>query len=162
MGDYFQPPGSPINASINIPPTLAALATQSQYSLASFTTDPVSQYITASFDERGEMGGKRRKLPHERAGWKEMDENPAPKKRRSGRKSESGAEGQGGDGPTDAMHQHQPGVDFGVGQDTSTIGAPGGSFDEMAAVGGIPQSINEGEDQGQQSRAYRKAMTEAE
>jgi hypothetical protein len=30
--------------------------------------------------DRGEMGGKRRKAPHERAGWKEMDDE----KRRDG------------------------------------------------------------------------------
>lgn len=32
--------------------------------------------------DRGEMGGKRRKPPHERAGWKEMDDEKRGEKRR--------------------------------------------------------------------------------
>lgn len=43
------------------------------------------------------MGGKRRKLPHERAGWKEMDMDPTPRKRgRRGANEPAGAAGASG------------------------------------------------------------------
>jgi hypothetical protein len=39
------------------------------------------------------MGGKRRKLPHERAGWKEMDREPRTKRKRGPRRQGSEMEG---------------------------------------------------------------------
>ncbi|WWC89563.1 uncharacterized protein L201_004487 [Kwoniella dendrophila CBS 6074] len=64
-----------------IPSSLARLASQTISSLS--LPDPnilngqevIEQAaLLADYGDRGEMGGKRRKLPHERAGWKEMDE----------------------------------------------------------------------------------------
>ena len=104
---------SPPNASINIPPSLAQLASQSSItiSIPSFASDFNTQHVTASFDERGEMGGKRRKLPHQRAGWKEMDEEPKLKRRRGGRKAANTSgddQGQGTEG-VDMMHHQSQG-----------------------------------------------------
>lgn len=73
---------SPVNASIPIPAALQALASSTQpisvpsYDMTEFTGEQVS--------DRGEMGGKRKKQPHERAGWKEMDEQGLLKKRSTG------------------------------------------------------------------------------
>lgn len=52
---------------------------------------------TDDYGERGEMGGKRRKLPHERAGWKEMDEGSRKRgKRGVPRGAASSSAGQAG------------------------------------------------------------------
>lgn len=55
------------------------------------------------------MGGKRRKLPHQRAGWKEMDQEPKAKRRRGGRKPANTSENEHGQGTegSDMIH-HQP------------------------------------------------------
>ncbi|WRT66165.1 uncharacterized protein IL334_003118 [Kwoniella shivajii] len=86
---------SPPNPSIPIPNSLAKLANQTISSLS--LPDPSILYgqeaveraaLLAHVGDRGEMGGKRRKAPHERAGWKEMDSQPNGAKRRRGRKSD--------------------------------------------------------------------------
>ena len=72
------------------------------------------------YGELGEMGGKRRKAPHDRAGWKEMDENPGKKRR--GRKAREGSGGDPvrhftGPGPTG---REKP--DLGAGDGSSSAG----------------------------------------
>ncbi|WWC93979.1 hypothetical protein V866_000817 [Kwoniella sp. B9012] len=104
---------SPLNPTIPIPNTLARLASQTISNLS--LPDPTllkgqeeieQAALLADEYDRGEMGGKRRKLPHERAGWAEMDQqqqqaqsNPNAAKRRRTRKSDHnptqvGTEGQ--------------------------------------------------------------------
>lgn len=81
--------------------------------------------MTGTFDDRGEMGGKRRKLPHERAGWKEMDEEPKPKKRRGGRRSNSvngnGVTANNGFG-VDVLHHSPVGGMSAMGLDAGSLG----------------------------------------
>lgn len=45
------------------------------------------------YGDRGEMGGKRRKQPHERAGWKEMDEGSRKRGKRGPRGPSAGTPG---------------------------------------------------------------------
>lgn len=103
---------SPQNSSIPIPPALMDIAlTRRPIDLAplAFSKSLVTHTGSGAgigsssggendpYGERGEMGGKRRKLPHERAGWKEMEEvdgEPEPKRRVTAAKS-SGAGGTG-------------------------------------------------------------------
>jgi hypothetical protein len=94
------------------------------------------------------MGGKRRKLPHERAGWKEMDDEPKPKRKRGGRRSENATSvaghvgnGNGNAGNTfgmDMMHQ-SPGGGM------STMGLGDGSLGEAIVDGGALQSEEHGQ-----------------
>jgi hypothetical protein len=44
----------------------------------------MTEFAGEQVSDRGEMGGKRKKQPHERAGWKEMDEQGLLKKRATG------------------------------------------------------------------------------
>ncbi|WVQ82435.1 hypothetical protein IAT38_004563 [Cryptococcus sp. DSM 104549] len=96
---------SPVNPQVAIPPALARLAPQA---LDRLELPPIPPTQTASvidqaaslvdYGERGEMGGKRRKQPHERAGWREMDGGqPSAKRRRGGRKDD-GMVGHDGEG----------------------------------------------------------------
>ncbi|WWC70405.1 uncharacterized protein I206_104355 [Kwoniella pini CBS 10737] len=87
---------SPGNPSIPISNTLARLASETISSLS--LPDPsllngqevIEQAaLLADHTDRGEMGGKRRKLPHERAGWKEMDQNPSGSKRKRSKKNQN-------------------------------------------------------------------------
>ncbi|WOO85567.1 uncharacterized protein LOC62_07G009070 [Vanrija pseudolonga] len=69
-------PASPLDPSIAIPTALsdlAASATDVPY-FAPLPPLPAAEELVLAPD-RGEMGGKRRKAPHERAGWKEMEED---------------------------------------------------------------------------------------
>lgn len=69
-------PASPLDTSIAIPAALselAASATDVPY-FAPLPPLPTAEELVLAPD-RGEMGGKRRKAPHERAGWKEMEED---------------------------------------------------------------------------------------
>lgn len=90
------------------------------------------------------MGGKRRKQPHERAGWKEMDEAPQTKRRRGKGRPARGNGGSGGvsagaglsgddakDLTAAVQAQHIDPTLSGVG-----VGA---SLGEMAAIGNHPQ-----------------------
>ncbi|KAK6910298.1 hypothetical protein I203_104330 [Kwoniella mangroviensis CBS 8507] len=104
---------SPLNPTIPIPNTLARLASQTISNLS--LPDPTllkgqeeieQAALLADQYDRGEMGGKRRKLPHERAGWAEMDQqqqssqsNPNGVKRRRTRKSDHNAVGTEGQYP---------------------------------------------------------------
>ncbi|WVW83687.1 hypothetical protein I302_105708 [Kwoniella bestiolae CBS 10118] len=72
---------SPLNPTIPIPTSLARLASEtiSNLSLPDPSVlsgqDMIEQAALMNDQiDRGEMGGKRRKLPHERAGWVEMDQ----------------------------------------------------------------------------------------
>jgi hypothetical protein len=75
---------SPVDPSIKIDPALEVLAAATGVSEPSY--DPTPAPFTAyppmidDYGALGEMGGKRKKLPHERAGWKEMDD-VGPRKR---------------------------------------------------------------------------------
>lgn len=72
-------PGSPIDASVSIPPALSSVALppidpQNLAPLASLpAVEPFTSPVAVTGD-RGEMGGKRRKQAQDRAGWKEMAE----------------------------------------------------------------------------------------
>ncbi|KAK8864217.1 hypothetical protein IAR55_001463 [Kwoniella newhampshirensis] len=86
------PPGrsaTPPNPSIPIPATLARIASKTTASLeipsGALTSEDALEEPNPypDYGDKGEMGGKRRKQPHERAGWKEMDEKPPGKKRRA-------------------------------------------------------------------------------
>ncbi|WVF71662.1 hypothetical protein IAT40_006470 [Kwoniella sp. CBS 6097] len=87
---------SPPNPGIPLPNSLVRLASQalSNYDLpnmALLTGQQAIEQASLANDlaDRGEMGGKRRKEPHQRAGWKEMDEQPQGVKRRRTRKTDS-------------------------------------------------------------------------
>ncbi|WVQ99226.1 hypothetical protein IAU59_006358 [Kwoniella sp. CBS 9459] len=86
---------SPPNPGIPLPDSLVRLASQalSNYDLPSLALLTGQQAIEQAslvneLADRGEMGGKRRKEPHQRAGWKEMDEQPQGVKRRRTRKAD--------------------------------------------------------------------------
>ena len=85
---HFEPtdedlrPHSPINESVPIPDALKRLAESTQS--VDIPTYDMSEFTTENVSDRGEMGGKRKKQPHERAGWKEMDEQGLLKKRHVG------------------------------------------------------------------------------
>ncbi|GMK57279.1 hypothetical protein CspeluHIS016_0401130 [Cutaneotrichosporon spelunceum] len=72
-------PPSPPDPVVPIPATLAnigaalANATETPFSVTLPPAVGMDEAFTDTLD-RGEMGGKRRKAPHERAGWKEMDD----------------------------------------------------------------------------------------
>ncbi|KLT44226.1 hypothetical protein CC85DRAFT_283741 [Cutaneotrichosporon oleaginosum] len=72
-------PPSPPDSTVPIPTTLAnigaalANATDTPFAVALPPAVGMDEAFTDTLD-RGEMGGKRRKAPHERAGWREMDE----------------------------------------------------------------------------------------
>ncbi|RSH81595.1 hypothetical protein EHS25_006217 [Saitozyma podzolica] len=95
---------SPVDTSVQIPSALAELAASNGPALhldipsADAVIDATFAYN--DYGERGEMGGKRKKAPHERAGWKEMDENRGRKRGRKAGTSQSavGAGGGGGSG----------------------------------------------------------------
>ncbi|BEJ14870.1 hypothetical protein CspHIS471_0406370 [Cutaneotrichosporon sp. HIS471] len=78
-------PPSPPDPTVPIPTTLAnigaalANATDTPFAISLPPAVGMEEAFTDTLD-RGEMGGKRRKAPHERAGWKEMDDE----KRRDG------------------------------------------------------------------------------
>ncbi|OCF42811.1 hypothetical protein I317_03413 [Kwoniella heveanensis CBS 569] len=86
---------SPPIPGIPLPNSLVRLASQalSNYDLPNLALMTGQQAIEQAslaneLAERGEMGGKRRKEPHQRAGWKEMDEQPQGLKRRRTRKAD--------------------------------------------------------------------------
>lgn len=94
---------SPPNTNINIDPALASLAHIASTSRAEYTTPHQENYhLPTSYGGLGEMGGKRKKAPHERAGWNEMQGDPGPKKRGRKKASElplnAEASGSGGEG----------------------------------------------------------------
>ncbi|TXT07173.1 hypothetical protein VHUM_03343 [Vanrija humicola] len=69
-------PASPLDTTIAIPTSLselAATATDVPYFAPLPPLAATEELVLAP--DRGEMGGKRRKAPHERAGWKEMEED---------------------------------------------------------------------------------------
>ena len=73
---------SPPDQTLRIDPALAELASQAPNEGAPQIPAP-SFWLPGSqgdYGALGEMGGKRKKLPHERAGWKEMDEAGAKKR----------------------------------------------------------------------------------
>ncbi|ORY32562.1 hypothetical protein BCR39DRAFT_522856 [Naematelia encephala] len=79
QGGYTGHPPSPPDISVPIPPSLALLAeTAAPHSIPVITPPPGSAGddggIQPDLSAYGEMGGKRKKLPHERAGWAEMGE----------------------------------------------------------------------------------------
>ncbi|TYJ53447.1 hypothetical protein B9479_005944 [Cryptococcus floricola] len=100
-----------------IPPSLNRLASNALSGFHSPALQPLpapvdQAQVAAQMDygDRGEMGGKRRKLPHQRAGWAEMEQQSG-KKRRVSRKSTEGegspVPGQGHDGsPSSGIPQH--------------------------------------------------------
>ncbi|ODN79975.1 hypothetical protein L202_03846 [Cryptococcus amylolentus CBS 6039] len=82
-----------------IPPSLNRLASNALSGFHSPNLQPLpapvdQAQVAAQMDygDRGEMGGKRRKLPHQRAGWAEMEQQSG-KKRRISRKSTEGSPG---------------------------------------------------------------------
>jgi hypothetical protein len=81
---------SPPDPRIAISPALAELATTAP-ALDIPPIAPVAvneaNLLPDDSEMRGEMGGKRRKAPHERAGWKEMDEQRDWKRTRKKRGS---------------------------------------------------------------------------
>ncbi|KAL1405441.1 hypothetical protein Q8F55_009073 [Vanrija albida] len=89
-------PASPLDTSVTIPSALselAASATDVPF-LAPLPPLPAAEEMVLATD-RGEMGGKRRKAPHERAGWKEMEEEAARGEKRL-RTVAAAAAGEGG------------------------------------------------------------------
>ncbi|ODO08958.1 hypothetical protein L198_00697 [Cryptococcus wingfieldii CBS 7118] len=94
-----------------IPPSLNRLASNALSGFHSPSLQPLpapvdQAQVAAQMDygDRGEMGGKRRKLPHQRAGWAEMEQQSG-KKRRISRKSTEGSPGPSGS-PSSAIPQH--------------------------------------------------------
>lgn len=78
-------PASPVDSSVPIPSSLQALATPAPNAPYLAPLPPMSEEFpgeSVSLD-RGEMGGKRRKAPHERAGWKEILEEEERQKMES-------------------------------------------------------------------------------
>lgn len=87
----------------------------------------------------GEMGGKRRKQPHERAGWAELEHEPQGKRRRRGIKDTSGvdalvgpaSDGQGASGghaqDFDPILRDTTQDDMGKGDEGENSDAAGGS-----------------------------------
>lgn len=76
-------PTSPRLSGISVSPALLNLADSVQPILVPRLTDDIDDPELGPTD-RGEMGGKRKKQPHERAGWREMDEQGLLKKRATG------------------------------------------------------------------------------
>ena len=76
---------SPIDPSLAIPSALLELAASTPIHHVP-TPSVVEPHVPDEYSQRGEMGGKRRKAPHERAGWNEMDEQ---RFRKRGRKKQS-------------------------------------------------------------------------
>lgn len=69
------PAASPPDTSVLIPSSLAALAAPAPDAPYLAPLPPMDEFPGAGDTvalDRGEMGGKRRKAPHERAGWKEI------------------------------------------------------------------------------------------
>lgn len=107
----------------------------------------VADYSHLNFpkgEDTGEMGGKRRKLPHERAGWKEMDQEPRTKRKRGGRRAEENANGEGNMGDMGYLtaqvnpKDDQVHMSIGGGNDPSFAGATGegeGSSAQMPSGG---------------------------
>ncbi|WVN88152.1 uncharacterized protein L203_103353 [Cryptococcus depauperatus CBS 7841] len=88
---------SPPNPTVPIPASLSRLATNALSTFHSpavpslpAPVDHVSIATSVDYGDRGEMGGKRRKQPHERAGWADMDKDVGTGKRRRTRKSDGG------------------------------------------------------------------------
>lgn len=76
---------SPVDPSVPIDPQLAALASAAMAHSVEIE-QPVPPFPSASdYGMLGEMGGKRKKLPHERAGWDQLGQPPAKRGRRSER-----------------------------------------------------------------------------
>jgi hypothetical protein len=101
-----------VDTSVQIPSALAELAASNGPALhldipsADAVIDATFAYN--DYGERGEMGGKRKKAPHERAGWKEMDENRGRKRGRKAGTSQSGVGVGGGDGSGSAPNSSGP------------------------------------------------------
>ncbi|RXK40865.1 hypothetical protein M231_01924 [Tremella mesenterica] len=81
---------SPLNPTFTIPPEIAELASRATpvINVEEPTQEISVQTQWSDVAERGEMGGKRKKQPHERAGWKEMDESDGYHRKRTRRKKE--------------------------------------------------------------------------
>ncbi|ORX36832.1 hypothetical protein BD324DRAFT_627336 [Kockovaella imperatae] len=85
---------SPPDTSVKIDPALAEIASQAP--AENLPEIPAPSFWLpdhqGDYGALGEMGGKRKKLPHERAGWKEMDE-AGPRKRGPRKKDASAPSG---------------------------------------------------------------------
>ena len=79
---------SPPDPSVSIPQALVELASTAP-PITSKDRQPVDDFdaVPDELDDRGEMGGKRRKPLHERAGWREMDQQRGQKRVRRRRGS---------------------------------------------------------------------------
>lgn len=87
---------SAVAPAVPIPPSLLQLASTTPALPLDLTEadDIIDAAITyEEYGDRGEMGGKRRKQPHERAGWKEMDEGSRKRSNRGPRGPSGGTPG---------------------------------------------------------------------
>ena len=106
---------SPVDHSLQIDPRLTELAfsdeVRQQNQLDGNQTASVYTPVLDEYGALGEMGGKRKKAPHERAGWKAMEEmGPRKRGRKKGVQNQSeennpntGYGQQGGEG-----HMYKP------------------------------------------------------
>jgi hypothetical protein len=85
--------------------------------------------------DRGEMGGKRKKAPHERAGWREMDEQGLLKRRATGGRKKQTIEEYVGYVP------HEPTMPPGAGNGAGGAGAAGGEANGSGSGSGQPGSL---------------------
>jgi hypothetical protein len=154
-------PHSPPNPAIIIPPSLAELAAQSTVTL-NIPNLELNDYSHINFpkgDDTGEMGGKRRKQPHERAGWKEMDQEPRTKRKRGGRRAEDNGNGNGnGEGSMGEMgfltgqvnpKGEQAHLGIGGGEGDGSFGQPAGEGDQSAIPSGGNQDRSDPNDPNQ-------------
>lgn len=101
-GEISIRPASPPNASVPIDdPALRALAEQTSAAAPLSVPAPFTAYppVLEDYGALGEMGGKRRKMPHERAGWNEMDQQGIRKRGRRKGKDELDKQDYGGSNP---------------------------------------------------------------
>jgi hypothetical protein len=80
---------SPADPSVPIDPQLAVIASTAITHPIEIEPPSTSFPTASDYGMLGEMGGKRKKLPHERAGWDQLGQPPAKRGRRSEREDGS-------------------------------------------------------------------------
>jgi hypothetical protein len=145
-------PNSPIDTSVAIPETLASLPPPPHaLYLSPLSGLPAadSEPYPVTLTDRGEMGGKRRKALHDRAGWKDMEEDgQRPDKRARGEHDHAGTGATGDPSEFSGVNftiVHEPGVpSAGVAPPTDDAGIAAGveSVTDGVGVGApIPDEV---------------------
>jgi hypothetical protein len=147
---------SPSDNSIPIPPSLAELAERAAQTIniPAIPSEYDQSQTIAQFEDRGEMGGKRRKQPHERAGWKEMEQEPRTKKRRGGKQVDNSVYSRAGNnegqmGEMGYLTHHNPSPPTQGMTDQAGHGNGSGMVEGGASLGAVEADVKQGEQQEQ-------------